>query len=94
MDTETIKNFLNKKNKIGFVGATINKEKWGYRKYKEIKEQIKKMEEIEEKLAQKPEDNKDLLNRYNELQQIVLNSDYYIRDKQIEKILEQDSKSD
>ena len=37
MDTEIIKNFLNKKNTIGFVGANINKEKWGYRKYKEIK---------------------------------------------------------
>lgn len=37
MDTETIKKFLNKKNIIGFIGATINKEKWGYKKYKEIK---------------------------------------------------------
>jgi predicted CoA-binding protein len=37
MDIETIKNFLNKKNTIGFVGATIQKEKWGYKKYKEIK---------------------------------------------------------
>ena len=38
MDTETIKKFLNKKNTIGFVGATIKKEKWGYKKYKEIKD--------------------------------------------------------
>ena len=38
MDTETIKIFLNKKNTIGFVGATIQKEKWGYKKYKEIKD--------------------------------------------------------
>ena len=38
MDIETIKNFLNKKNTIGFVGATIQKEKWGYKKYKEIKD--------------------------------------------------------
>ena len=38
MDTKIIKNFLNKKNTIGFVGATIQKEKWGYKKYKEIKD--------------------------------------------------------
>ncbi len=38
MDLETIKNFLNKKNTIGFVGATIEKEKWGFKKYKEIKD--------------------------------------------------------
>ena len=38
MDMETIKNFLNKENTIGFVGATIQKEKWGYKKYKETKE--------------------------------------------------------
>ena len=38
MDTETIKEFLNKKNKIGFVGATTQKEKWGYKKYKELKD--------------------------------------------------------
>jgi hypothetical protein len=38
MDTETIKKFLNKKNTIGFVGATIQKEKWGYKKYKELKD--------------------------------------------------------
>ena len=37
MDTDTIRKFLDKKNKIGFVGATIQKEKWGYKKYKEIK---------------------------------------------------------
>jgi len=37
MDIETIKDFLNKKNTIGFVGATVHKEKWGYKKYKEIK---------------------------------------------------------
>ncbi len=55
--------------------------------FKEIKEIIGKMEEIEEKLAEKPKDNKELLNIYNELQQTVINSDYYIRDKQIEKIL-------
>jgi predicted CoA-binding protein len=38
MDEETIKNYLNKKNKIAFVGATIQKEKWGYKKYKELKD--------------------------------------------------------
>ena len=38
MDVETIKIFLNKKNTIAFVGATKQKEKWGYRKYKEIKD--------------------------------------------------------
>ena len=38
MDIETIKNFLNKKNTIGFVGATVHREKWGYKKYKEIKD--------------------------------------------------------
>ena len=37
MEIETIKNFLDKKNTIGFVGATIQKDKWGYKKYKEIK---------------------------------------------------------
>jgi len=38
MDMETIQNFLIKKNKIGFVGATVDKEKWGYKKYKELKD--------------------------------------------------------
>ena len=38
MNEETIKNFLNKKNTIGFIGATIQKEKWGYKKYKELKD--------------------------------------------------------
>ena len=38
MEMETIKNFLNKKNTIGFIGATIQKEKWGYKKYKELKD--------------------------------------------------------
>jgi len=37
MDIETFKKFLDKKNKIGFIGATIQKDKWGYKKYKEIK---------------------------------------------------------
>jgi len=37
MDIETIKNYLDKKNTIGFVGATIQKDKWGFKKYKEIK---------------------------------------------------------
>ena len=38
MNTETIKSFLDKKNTIGFLGATIQKDKWGYKKYKEIKD--------------------------------------------------------
>ena len=38
MDEETIKKYLNKKNTIAFVGATIQKEKWGYKKYKELKD--------------------------------------------------------
>ena len=38
MDTETIKDFLNRENTIGFLGATIQKEKWGYRKYKKLKD--------------------------------------------------------
>ena len=38
MDVETIKIFLNKKNTIAFVGATKQKEKWGYKKYKNIKD--------------------------------------------------------
>ena len=38
MDIETIKVFLNKNNTIAFIGATIQKDKWGYKKYKEIKE--------------------------------------------------------
>jgi len=38
MEIETIKEFLDKKNIIGFVGATIQKDKWGYKKYKEIKD--------------------------------------------------------
>ena len=37
MDIDTFKRFLNKKNKIGFIGATIQKDKWGYKKYIEIK---------------------------------------------------------
>ena len=38
MDIETIKVFLNKNNTIAFIGATIKKDKWGYKKYKEIKD--------------------------------------------------------
>jgi len=38
MDIMTIKKFLNKKNIIGFIGATNQKEKWGYKKYKELKD--------------------------------------------------------
>jgi len=38
MDIETIKIFLHKKNIIGFVGATKQKNKWGYKKYKKIKD--------------------------------------------------------
>jgi len=38
MDIETIKAFLNKNNKIAFIGASIQKDKWGYKKYKEIKD--------------------------------------------------------
>ena len=38
MEIETIKEFLNKKNKIGFVGATVQRDKWGYKKYKELKD--------------------------------------------------------
>ena len=37
MELETIKKFLDKKNTIGFIGATVQKDKWGYKKYKEIK---------------------------------------------------------
>jgi len=37
MDIKTIKKFLDKNNTIGFVGATVQKDKWGYKKYKEIK---------------------------------------------------------
>lgn len=37
MELKTIKKFLDKKNTIGFIGATTQKEKWGYKKYKEIK---------------------------------------------------------
>ena len=37
MDEGAIKNYLDKKNTIAFVGATIQKEKWGYKKYKELK---------------------------------------------------------
>ena len=38
MELETIKIFLDKKNTIGFIGATTQKEKWGYKKYKELKD--------------------------------------------------------
>ena len=38
MDIGTIKKFLNHENKIGFVGATKQKEKWGYKKFKELKD--------------------------------------------------------
>jgi hypothetical protein len=37
MDIELIKRFLNKENIIGFVGATVQKDKWGYKKYKNLK---------------------------------------------------------
>jgi len=37
MEIETIKKFLDKNNTIAFIGATVNKDKWGYKKYKEIK---------------------------------------------------------
>ena len=38
MNIETIKVFLNKNNTIAFMGATIQKKKWGYKKYKKIKD--------------------------------------------------------
>jgi len=38
MDEETIKIFLKKENTIAFIGATTQKEKWGYKKYKKIKD--------------------------------------------------------
>jgi len=38
MDIDTIKKFLNHENQIGFVGATKQKEKWGYKKFKELKD--------------------------------------------------------
>ena len=38
MDIEIIKKFLDKRNTIGFIGATIQKEKWGYKKYKQLKD--------------------------------------------------------
>lgn len=38
MDIDEIKIFLNKKNLIGFIGATVQKDKWGYKKYKNLKE--------------------------------------------------------
>jgi len=38
MEMDAIGRFLDKKNLIGFIGATIDKEKWGYKKYKEIKD--------------------------------------------------------
>jgi len=38
MEMKNIKEFLNIKNTIGFIGATIQKEKWGYKKYKELKD--------------------------------------------------------
>jgi len=37
MDEETIKKFLSENNTIGFIGATIQKDKWGYKKYKQMK---------------------------------------------------------
>jgi len=37
MEIETIKKFLDKKNTIAFIGATMQKDKWGYKKYKEVK---------------------------------------------------------
>lgn len=48
---------------------------------------IHEMQKIEDELALKPHGNKELLNTYNELQQQVINSEYYIREKHIEKIL-------
>jgi len=37
MDMETINTFLKKDNIIAFIGASVHKEKWGYKKYKELK---------------------------------------------------------
>jgi hypothetical protein len=37
MEMEVIKKFLNKNYNIGFIGATQQKEKWGYKKYIELK---------------------------------------------------------
>jgi len=37
MNQETIKKFLSENNTIGFIGATIQKDKWGYKKYKQMK---------------------------------------------------------
>ena len=38
MEIDIIKEFLDKKNIIGFIGASNNKEKWGYKKYKSLKD--------------------------------------------------------
>ncbi len=38
LDVKTIKRFVNKKNVIGFVGATVQKDKWGYKKFKSLKD--------------------------------------------------------
>ncbi len=70
---------------ITYKGTTLFEET--EKAYNEITTIINKMEEIEELLTDKTKDNKELLNVYNELQHTVINSDYYIRDKQIEKIL-------
>jgi len=39
MEIDRLKKFLDKNYTIGFIGATTNKEKWGYKKYKELKDQ-------------------------------------------------------
>jgi len=38
MEMDAINKFLDKNNTIGFIGATVQKEKWGYKKYKELKD--------------------------------------------------------
>jgi predicted CoA-binding protein len=38
MEVELIKSFLDNNNIIGLVGATINKEKWGYKIFKDLKD--------------------------------------------------------
>jgi len=56
MQMNVIKKFLDKKNTIGFIGATVQKDKWGYKKYKELKKAGYRVFPINPKYANIDED--------------------------------------
>ena len=91
MDMETIKDFLNIKYTFGFIGATNQKEKWGYKKYKKLKDEGFKVYPINPKYDHVDGDRcfpdlKSLVESLNKKPDIVIT---IIPPKVTEKIVEQ-----